>query len=259
MKIMQVAAAFAAASLLTCNAAAAGEAANWYFRKNTAHKQPQLDACQKIVEKYGAVTADRAHGDNSAEKVIYLTFDAGYENGNVAKILDTLKEENVPAAFFVLENLIRRNPELICRMADEGHLICNHTMKHRDMTGCTFEQFKAELEGLEKLCFETTGKTISKYYRPPEGRYSESNLEYARRLGYTTVFWSFAYADWDNAKQPQPSDAEKKILDNIHNGAVILLHPTSAANAAVLGDVIRKLKGEGYTFGTLEQIEKKEN
>ena len=248
---------FSALWLMVCviNAQAADHAYNWYCKRTPDHKQPSPDAQMKLIADYGGYYLDTRHGDNSASKVIYLTFDAGYENGNVEKILDVLKTEQVPGAFFVLAHLIEANTDLVKRMVDEGHLVCNHTMKHRDMTRVTSqEEFVSELKALEELFYEKTGSVMPKYYRPPEGRFSESNLQMAHQAGYYTIFWSFAYADWDNNRQMSPEAAKKIILDNVHNGAVLLLHPTSATNAAVLGDVIRELKAQGYRFGTLDEL-----
>ncbi len=241
---------------LCVSAGAQGSGAlNWYCTRNREHKQPIADTNLRFIEDYGGYYIDKSHGDDSAEKVVYLTFDAGYENGNVEKILDVMKSEDVKGAFFVLGNLITRNTELVKRMADEGHTVCNHTNRHKDMTTVkSIEEFKAELEALEALYREYVGGEMAKYYRPPEGRFNETTMRYASELGYKTVFWSFAYADWDNAKQPSPESAKKKIMDNIHNGAVILLHPTSATNAEILGDVIRELKSQGYSFGTLDEL-----
>ena len=221
---------------------------SWYFAKNDRHERPTLDSNLEFVSDYDCVFL----GKN--EKVIYLTFDAGYENGNVEKILDILKREQVPGAFFVLGNLITQNPELIRRMADEGHLVCNHSYAHKDMTGWSEAQIRDELTRLEDTCRETCGIEIAKYFRPPEGRFSRSLLESVNKMGYKTVFWSFAYADWDNARQPDTAKAAAKVLDNVHNGAVILLHPTSATNAAILGNVIAALKADGYRFGTLDEL-----
>lgn len=208
-----------------------------------------------FVEDYGGYYVDKRYGDTAEDKVIYLTFDAGYENGNVEKILNVLKEENVPSAFFVLDNLIYKNSDLILRMIDEGHLVCNHTSKHLDVTKCkTLDEFKVELENLEKLYKEKTGREMAKYFRPPEGKFSRQSMEFASSLGYKTIFWSFAYADWDNNAQMSHAAAKEKILSNIHNGEIMLLHPTSATNAAILGDVIRALKSEGFRFGTLDEL-----
>ncbi|MGM9642393.1 MAG: polysaccharide deacetylase family protein [Eubacteriales bacterium] len=194
-------------------------------------------------------------GRSEGKKTVYLTFDAGYENGNVAKILDVLKEKQVPAAFFILINLIESNPDLVKRMVNEGHTVCNHTAHHKDMTKITnINDFENELEGLNTAYKNLTGTEISKYYRPPEGKFTKSNLEFAKALGYKTVFWSFAYADWDNNCQPSEIYAKKKIMDNVHNGAVILLHPTSATNAAILGEIIDEMRIQGYEFGTLDEL-----
>lgn len=244
-----------AALLLTSVVSAKDGCMSWYCVRNKEHKQPIADAALRIVEKYDGYYIDHRHGDDAEEKVIYLTFDAGYENGNVEKILDVMKEEDVTGAFFVLKNLILKNGDLIARMIDEGHLVCNHTASHKDMTKCaSLEEFKAELDCLEDIYFEVTGQKLAPYYRPPEGKFNEESLQYAKELGYKTVFWSFAYADWDNARQMAPEEAKKKILDHVHNGEVMLLHPTSATNAAILRDVIRALKAEGYRFGTLDEL-----
>ncbi|MBE6597037.1 MAG: delta-lactam-biosynthetic de-N-acetylase [Ruminococcaceae bacterium] len=238
-----------------CADAFADTSMSWYCKRNKEHKQPTLDSDMSFIEDYGGYYIDKSHGDNSSEKVIYLTFDAGYENGNVEKILDVMKKEGVCGAFFVLGNLITKNTELVKRMVDEGHLVCNHTRSHRDMTKISeIDEFSAELASLEALYSEYIGGEMAKFYRPPEGRFSRTSMDYANRLGYKTIFWSFAYADWDNGKQMSCEEAKKKIFDNIHNGAVLLLHPTSATNAAILGDVICQLRSEGYRFGDLYEL-----
>lgn len=241
-------------SLIFALAASAEESLGWYCVRQKDHKQPKCDSNMQYIEEYDGYYIDHAHGDACEEKVIYLTFDAGYENGNVEKILDTLKEENVPGAFFILGNLIERNGELVRRMADEGHIVANHTYSHGDMTKVNADSFNAELEKLSEAYKELTGKDMPRYFRPPEGKFSRSMMENAKNAGYKTIFWSFAYADWDNGKQPDCAYAKEKILSNIHNGAVLLLHPTSSTNAAVLGDVIKELKGQGYRFGTLDEL-----
>ena len=228
---------------------------NWYCVRRAGHLQPSCEPSMNFIEKYNGYYIDKKHGDTCDEKVVYLTFDAGYENGNVEKILNVMKNEQVKGAFFVLEHLIEANTELVRRMADEGHTVCNHTAKHKDMTRYrNIDEFASELSALETLYSDKIGGNMAKYYRPPEGKFSEENLDFANRLGYKTVFWSFAYADWDNAHQMSPEAAEKKILDNIHNGAVLLLHPTSETNAKILGNVIRALKSQGYRFGTLDEL-----
>ncbi len=228
---------------------------SWYCAHRKDHVQPMADARLSFVEAHGGYYVDHRHSDpNAADKVVYLTFDAGYENGNVARVLDILREEAVPGAFFILGHLAEEYPALVRRMSDEGHLVCNHTFAHKAMIGASVEALSEELGRLEESCLSHTGITVSKYFRPPEGRFDRAMLEAAVTLGYKTIFWSFAYPDWDNARQPDPAWAAKKILDNAHNGAVMLLHPTSATNAAVLGDVIRTLKSQGYRFGTLDEL-----
>lgn len=229
---------------------------NWYCKREKNHIQPTLGKDLKICENYDVYWCDQRYNDiNSKEKVIYLTFDAGYENGNVEKIVDILNDENVKGAFFILDNLIIKNPELVQKMIDTGHIVANHTMSHKDMSKMkSIDEFKAELESLEKLYFETFKEEMPRYYRPPEGRFNENNLKWARELGYKTIMWSFAYADWDNGKQPRAKYAIAKIRDNIHNGEVMLLHPTSSTNAEILKEIIVELKNQGFRFGTLDEL-----
>ena len=196
-----------------------------------------------------------AYIGNTNEKVLYLTFDAGYENGCTAKILDTLKEKQVPAAFFLVGNYIRQSPDLVRRMVAEGHTVGNHTMHHYDMSRLSDKaSFSKELTDLEALYKETVGQELPKYYRPPQGIYSEENLKMAQELGYKTLFWSLAYVDWNNDAQPTKEAAFAKLLPRTHNGAVVLLHSTSKTNAEILGELIDKWKEAGYRFGTLEEL-----
>lgn len=196
-----------------------------------------------------------AYIGNTNEKVLYLTFDAGYENGCTAKILDTLKEKQVPAAFFLVGNYIRQSPDLVRRMVTEGHTVGNHTMHHYDMSRLSDKAaFSKELTDLEALYKETVGQELPKFYRPPQGIYSEENLKMAQELGYKTLFWSLAYVDWNNDAQPTKEAAFAKLLPRTHNGAVVLLHSTSKTNAEILGELIDKWKAMGYRFGTLEEL-----
>ena len=196
-----------------------------------------------------------AYIGNTNEKVLYLTFDAGYENGCTAKILDTLKEKQVPAAFFLVGNYIRQSPDLVRRMVAEGHTVGNHTMHHYDMSRLSDKAaFSKELADLEALYKETVGQELPKFYRPPQGIYSEENLKMAQELGYKTLFWSLAYVDWNNDAQPTREAAFAKLLPRTHNGAVVLLHSTSKTNAEILGELIDKWKAMGYRFGTLEEL-----
>jgi Predicted xylanase/chitin deacetylase len=227
------------------------KAHNWYVKRAPNNERPTADTNMTFITDYNAYYI----GNNPDDKVLYLTFDAGYENGNIETILNVLKKHKVQGSFFVLENLIKSNPDLIKRMAEEDHLVCNHTMKHFDMSKIrSKEKFTEELKSLADLYKNCTGYDMPKFYRPPEGRFSEENLMFAKEIGYKTIFWSFAYADWDNKKQPDPEEAKLKILSNTHNGAVILLHPTSGTNAAILDDLITEWKNQGYRFGNLYQL-----
>ena len=227
----------------------------WYCKHVKGHVQPTLDNRLAFIEEHNAYYIDRRHTEADAdEKVIYLTFDAGYENGNIEKTLNVLQEQNVPAAFFILANLIVKNTDLVKRMADEGHTVCNHTAHHKDMSGWGNDALLEELQSLEKLYSERLGNEMAKYYRPPEGVFSCENLDCLAENGYKTIFWSFAYPDWDNNKQMSAEKAKQIILDNLHNGEVMLLHPTSNTNAEILADIICEIRAQGYRFGTLDEL-----
>ena len=189
------------------------------------------------------------------EKVIYLTFDAGYENGNTAPILDVLKKEQVPAAFFLVGTYIRDHQELVRRMAAEGHLVCNHTMTHPDMSAIRDrEAFAKELTRTEEIYRSVTGEEMPKYYRPPSGKYSTANLQMAKELGYKTVFWSLAYVDWLQDRQPSKEEAFAKLLPRLHPGTVLLLHSTSQTNALILEELIARCRKMGYRFESLDRL-----
>ena len=198
---------------------------------------------------------DATYLGDTTQKVLYLTFDAGYENGCTAKILDVLQKHNVPAAFFLVGNYMQTHPDLVKRMVSEGHIVGNHTMHHPDMSKIADEaSFRKELEGVEALYKEITGKDMPKFYRPPQGVYSQKNLEVAQKLGYKTVFWSLAYVDWNNDAQPTAEYAFHKLLPRTHNGAVVLLHSTSQTNAQILDELLTKWKEMGYTFASVEEL-----
>ena len=200
-------------------------------------------------------TYDAAYMGDPGEKKLYLTFDAGYENGCTEKILDILKQQQVPAAFFLVGNYLEKNADLVRRMVEEGHIVGNHTMHHYDMSKLTTqESFSKELQDLEDLYRKTTGQEMRKFYRPPQGIYSEENLKMAKELGYQTVFWSLAYVDWNKDAQPTREEAFRKLLPRTHPGAVVLLHSTSSTNAEILEELIGKWKEEGYSFGTVEEL-----
>ncbi len=223
---------------------------NWYFKKNDNHTKPPLPSEFSFIEDSKGLWCGKEE-----DKVIYLTFDAGYENGNIEKIMDAMQKHNAKGAFFILENLVCRNTDLVLRMANEGHLVCNHTAKHPDMSRITDrDAFCRQLRDMEKIYTEKTGLQMAPYYRPPQGKFSKSNLEYAAEMGYHTVFWSFAYADWDNNRQMDPERAMKEILEHTHPGMVILLHPTSRTNAEVMDRLLTAWEDMGYRFGTLDEL-----
>lgn len=223
---------------------------SWGLSFPSAGSAPNSPTSRETLRQY-----DAAYVGDPEEKVLYLTFDAGYENGHTATILDTLKKHNVKAAFFLVGNYLQKNADLVRRMVEEGHIVGNHTMTHPDMSAITDPAaFKAELEGLETLFKEVTGKDLPKYYRPPQGIYSEENLKMAKDLGYQTVFWSLAYKDWDNNKQPTAEYALGKLIPRTHNGAVILLHSTSQTNAEVLDELLTQWKNLGYRFETVDKL-----
>ena len=238
-------------SVLDISASATSEC--WYIKRN-GNNQPRFDSNQTWVSDYNAYYMDTGISDESEIKRIYLTFDLGYVNENVESIANTLRDEGVPAAFFVLDHPIIENGDLITKLVTDGHMICNHTKNHKDLSSSSAEDIKKDLSDLEKIYEEITGLNLSKYFRFPEGKYSKSALKAVSDMGYKTVFWSFAYDDWDNSRQPNASHAINKILSNTHNGAVILLHPTSRVNAEILPTIIREWREMGYTFATLEDL-----
>ena len=226
---------------------------SWYCKRNKEHRQPEIDNEMKFIERHQCYYVDKKANDTD-NKTIYLTFDAGYENGNVEKILDILKDENVKGSFFILENLLIRHPNLVCRMQNEGHVVGNHTANHKDISKLSFSDLKKELETVEALFKEKTSRELPKYFRPPEGRFSLEAITNLEKLNYKTVLWSLAYADWDNNNQPSPDKAIEKIMSNIHSGAIILLHPTSETNVKILPHIIKELKEQGYEFKTIENL-----
>lgn len=223
---------------------------SWGLSFQQEGKPPVGNANTQALAQYDAVYL----GDTE-KPVIYLTFDAGYESGQTPKILDVLKAHHVKAAFFVVGNYLETEPELIRRMKDEGHIVGNHTYHHYDMADISDQTaFAKELEDVEAKYQEITGEEMPKYYRPPRGVYSEANLKMAKDLGYRTIFWSLAYVDWYQDKQPTQEEAFSKLIPRIHNGAIVLLHSTSQTNADILDELLTRWEGLGYTFGTLDDL-----
>ena len=230
-------------------ASAVIETGSWGLSFQTEGQAPAAPVNKDALANLGAVYV----GD-SDEKVLYLTFDAGYENGCTARILDILSKHHVKAAFFLVGHYMQTNPDLVRRMEAEGHIVANHSMHHPDMTTLSEAEFAGELTQLEDLYRDITGEDLAKFYRPPQGLYSETNLKTAQAMGYQTVFWSLAYADWDNANQPTAQYALDKLLNRTHNGAIVLLHSTSATNAAVLDELLTRWEEMGFRFGSLEEL-----
>ncbi len=248
--ILLLAFAIAVGATVSIFAGSALETGSWGLSFRQEGAPPIGNAGRDQLKQY-----DAAYIGDTSRKVLYLTFDAGYENGCTEKILDILQEQQVPAAFFLVGNYLQRNADLVRRMVAEGHTVGNHTMHHYDMSRLTEkEAFSKELTELEALYKEVAGQEMPRFYRPPQGIYSEENLKMAKELGYKTVFWSLAYVDWNNDKQPTKQEAFAKLLPRTHPGAVVLLHSTSQTNAAILEELIENWKEEGYTFGTLEEL-----
>lgn len=223
---------------------------NWGLGFTQEGQPPTGTATADELKKYDAYYI----GDTS-KKVIYLTFDAGYENGHTEKILDALKKHDVKATFFLVGNYIKNCPELVNRMLEEGHTVANHTYSHPDMSAISSkEKFQAELTKLEEAFKKATGKDMAKFYRPPQGKFSRKNLQMAKDLGYKTFFWSLAYVDWYNDRQPTKEEAFKKLLGRIHPGAIVLLHSTSKTNAEIMDELISRWKEMGYSFGSLQDL-----
>ena len=226
------------------------ETGSWGLSFQAQGQAPVGSASQEALAQY-----DAAYLGDTGQPVLYLTFDAGYENGCTAQILDVLKDHQVPAAFFLVGNYLERNSELVKRMVEEGHTVGNHTAHHYDMSKigdkATFSQ---ELKEVEDLYRDVTGQELPRYYRPPQGIYSQENLAMAQELGYKTVFWSLAYVDWNNDSQPTREEAFSKLIPRIHNGAVVLLHSTSKTNAAILDELLTKWEEMGYRFESVESL-----
>lgn len=229
---------------------ASAEVTNWGLSFQQEGEPPVGNASSQYLAQYNAL-----YRAEIQEKVLYLTFDAGYENGCTGEILDALQKHQVPATFFLVGNYLETQPDLVRRMVEEGHTVGNHTYSHPDMSAIADEaSFREELEQNEVLYRQVTGQEMAKLYRPPQGKFCESNLRMAQQLGYRTVFWSLAYVDWYEDDQPTREEAFDKLLPRVHPGAVVLLHSTSSTNAVILDELLTRWEEMGYTFGRLEEI-----
>jgi peptidoglycan-N-acetylmuramic acid deacetylase len=234
----------------TKETSASVQSASWGLSFQEEGKRPAGNATIDDLKQYNAYYAS-----DTDEKILYLTFDAGYENGNTPAILEALKKHQAPAVFFAVGNFIKDNPDLIKRMITEGHIVGNHTMTHPDMSQISsMESFQKELEGVEELYTSVTGEPMTKFYRPPRGVYSTENLSMAKELGYKTFFWSLAYVDWIQEQQPSKEEAFQKLIPRIHPGAIVLLHNTSSTNAAILDELLTKWEEMGYQFHSIKEL-----
>lgn len=223
---------------------------NWGLGFGKEGQKPTGNATAAELEKYDTYFC--AEGD---EKVLYLTFDCGYENGNTEPILDALKKHNAQATFFVVGHFLESAPEIVKRMVAEGHTVGNHTYHHPDMSKISDKvSFQKEMDDVAALFREITGTEMAMYYRPPQGKYSTANLQMAKELGYSTFFWSLAYVDWNQDAQPSHEEAMKKLMGRIHPGAIVLLHSTSKTNGEILDEVLTKWEEMGYTFRPLSDF-----
>ncbi len=226
------------------------ESENWGLGFGQEGQKPSGNASAAELQKYDAYFC--AQGD---EKVIYLTFDCGYENGNTEPILDALKKHNAPATFFVVGHFLESAPEIVKRMVEDGHTVGNHTYHHPDMSQISDKtSFRKEMDDTASLFVETTGTDMAMYYRPPQGKYSTTNLQMAKELGYSTFFWSLAYVDWNQDSQPSHDEAFDKLTKRIHPGAIVLLHSTSKTNGEIMDELLTKWEEMGYTFRPLSDF-----
>ena len=222
----------------------------WGLSFQEEGKRPAGNASIDDLKQYNAYYAS-----DTDQKIIYLTFDAGYENGNTPAILDALKKHQAPAVFFVVGNFIKDNPDLIRRILADDHIIGNHTMTHPDLPQISsMDAFQKELQDVEELYTSLTGEAMTKFYRPPRGIYNTENLSMAKELGYSTFFWSLAYVDWIQDQQPSREEAFQKLLTRIHPGAIVLLHNTSSTNAEILDELLTKWEEMGYEFHSLKEL-----
>lgn len=226
-----------------------GADGNWGLSFQEEGQPPVANETFEELAKYNAFYAQ-----DTPDKVLYLTFDCGYENGNTPPILDALKKHNAKATFFIVGNYLSTSPDLVKRMVEEGHIVGNHSYHHPDMSGMGKEEFAKELGELEGLYEQTIGTPMIKYYRPPQGKYSENSLQIAKDLGYKTFFWSLAYVDWNQDSQPSHEEAFDKLMSRVHPGAIVLLHNTSKTNGEILDELLTKWEGQGYTFKSLDEL-----
>lgn len=222
----------------------------WGIKRNDNHEQPDVGTSnKKVLEENKGICLG-----NKEKKSIYLTFDEGYEAGYTPQLLSTLKENQVKATFFITAHYVNTQADLVKQMIEEGHIIGNHTVNHKSMPELSEDKIRTEVMDLHQVISEKFGYEM-KYIRPPKGEFSQNSLQATNRLGYVTVMWSFAYEDWNEDKQPDEEKSKKKILDNLHNGEIMLLHGNSKTNTNILDSVIKEAKNMGYEFKSLDEFE----
>ena len=222
----------------------------WGIKRNNNHEQPDVGKSnKKILESNNGICLG-----NNEKKYIYLTFDEGYEAGYTPKILESLKNNDVKATFFITAHFVNTQPELVKQIIDEGHIVGNHTVNHKSMPTLSEEEIKKEVMELHTVIYQKFGYDM-KYIRPPKGEFSEKSIISTNNLGYKTVMWSFAYEDWNEDKQPNEESSKKKIIENLHNGEIMLLHGNSKTNTNILDSVIKEAKNMGYEFKSLDEFE----
>jgi len=236
-------------AVLAAGGGFSNEKRRWYFERNEEMHQPP--GAQQDID---LLLFDAYYLGDVSKKEMYITFDEGYEKGYTEKILDVLLEKDAPAAFFVTKSYIRDNRELIDRMVAEGHVVGNHTVRHKSSPALSEAEIIAELTQVADYFKEVTGRDMPPFFRPPMGEYSERVLAIAKEQGYYTIFWSFAYEDWLVNKQPGAAAAHKKVMDGLHNGAILLLHAVSSSNADALGDIIDSVRAQGYEIKSLYEL-----
>ena len=237
-------------TIITSSETISNKKIGWGIKRNNNNEQPDVGSANKtVLEENNGICLG-----NKEKKYIYLTFDEGYEAGYTEKILETLKNNNVKAAFFITAHYVNTQPELVQRMIDEGHIVGNHTVNHKSMPDITDKQITEEVMKLHQVIYEKFGYDM-KYIRPPMGEFSQRTLIKCNSLGYKTVMWSFAYCDWNENDQPDKEEAKKMILGNVHNGEIMLLHGNSKTNTDILDEIIKEIKNKGYEFRNLDKFE----
>ncbi|MDY2902886.1 MAG: polysaccharide deacetylase family protein [Bacilli bacterium] len=221
----------------------------WGFKRNNCHEQPYIGSYEEEIED-----TNTYYVGSSEEKIVYLTFDAGYDNGNLIKILDTLDEKNVTGTFFLTGDFLTRFSDLTKEIANRNHIVGNHTWNHKNITKLSNTELIEEVRSVEEKYYELTGKEMDKFFRPPAGNFNHESLVKIKNLGYSTIFWSVAYVDWKTNEQGNVEKSVNSVVNNLHNGAIILLHTVSSDNTEALPIIIDKIRQEGYEIKPLYNL-----